>query len=108
MRQDVVGDHHVGLAGRQLVGQFEGEELRDRRNTGLARLLRGTGGGVYAEAGDALLDEVTQEVAVIARDLDHQAVAAAAPLTDQAPGDGGRVPQQIGRASGRESVCPYV
>src|SRR3546814_10934902 len=58
MRQDVVGDHHVGLAGRQLVGQFEGEELRDRRNAGLARLLRGTGGGVYAEAGDALLADV--------------------------------------------------
>src|SRR3546814_13553199 len=82
MRQDVVGDHHVGLAGRQLVGQFEGEELRDRRNAGLARLLRGTGGGVYAEAGDGLLDDVTQAVAVIARDLDHQAVAAEAPRTD--------------------------
>ncbi len=45
-----------------------------------------TGGRVDAEHRDAVLHEVLEQVAVVARDLDHEALAVRAPVCDQAPG----------------------
>jgi hypothetical protein len=97
VRHHVVGDDDVGLAllGRQLAGEVGAEELGEGRHAvGLGRRRLG-GRGVDAEHGHAGLDEVLQQVAVVARHLDHEAVGPEALALDVGQGVGAGVPQQV-------------
>ena len=85
MRQHVVGDEQVGAASvrGELARELAAEEPHDRRDAELARRLGDVRGRLDAERRDAALDEVLQQVAVVARDLDDQAVGAEAEALDR-------------------------
>ena len=74
--EHVVGDHEVGARalGHQGLGEIAGEELAPRLHANPLGGAGGTGRRVDTEHGDAALCEVAEEVAVIARQLDHQAI----------------------------------
>ena len=73
--EHVVADQEVGsfTLGPQPPGQVEAEELDQRRDAGFPGGGRDVGGRLDSEHGDAALDERAQEIAVVARDLDHLA-----------------------------------
>ena len=85
-----LGEHvgpadQVGLLAlrRQLARRPLAEERDQGRDALLDGHLRHVGRRLDAEDGDALLHEVLQQVAVVARDLDHEAVLPEAePLRD--------------------------
>ena len=76
--EDVVGDQQVGAAalGHEPGGELAAEELDDGLDAPLPGDLGDVGGGLDAERRDAALDEVLEQVAVVAGELDHQAVRA--------------------------------
>ena len=78
--QHVVAEEEVGadaLATR-LAGQLGAEELDACRDAAFNRRRRDVRGRLDPEHGDAALDEVLEQVAVVARDLDDLAVGAEA------------------------------
>ena len=90
--QDVVADDQIGLP--MLFGHLAGGLAAKEPDLGGDAALRGgtgdVGRGFDAEGRHAARDEVLQQVAVVARDLDHAAGAAEAEPTadhlDVAPG----------------------
>ena len=75
LRQDVVADDEIR---RQTFGAQSprGLEAEETRGAGYASGdcdLRDIGGRLDAQHGNALRDEVLQQVAVVARELDHEA-----------------------------------
>jgi hypothetical protein len=74
--EDVVADDQVGHGplARELRSQLGAEELGERGNALVLGHLGHVEGRLDAENGDALLDEPLEQVAVVARDLDNQAV----------------------------------
>src|SRR5690606_24139272 len=75
--EDVVSEHEVGghaLAGK-LPAESSREELGHRRHTDIGRGLGDVHRRLDTEAGDAALDEVAKEVAIVARELDDERVA---------------------------------
>ena len=74
VRHDVVGDDDVGSAVLcdKAVGQVEAEELLDGPDASSLRGGSRPAGRLDADHGDLPLDQVRQEVAVIAGDLDDQ------------------------------------
>ena len=82
VRHDVVGDdrrRRACLRRRGCSASSTPKNSAQRRDAGGVRRLRLVGRRVDAEHGDAALDEVPQQVAVVARQLDHEAVARRAP-----------------------------
>ena len=102
--EDVVGVDHVGaLAERgQVAGDLGAEELTE---SGDAPLVAGHPGDVRgrldAEHRDALVMVVLEQVAVVARDLDHQAVGAEGLAGHHPAGDALRILDD-GVGEGRE------
>ena len=93
LSEDVVAEEEVGVAalGGQLVRQLDAEEAHHGRH---ALLLGGrghVGRRLDAEDRDAGLDEPLQEVAVVARQLDHLARRAVAEPVDHLVGVGAGV-----------------
>ena len=83
--EHVVRDHHVGSLPlrRQTVRDVDAEELPHGRHPDRLGGIRRTDGGVDPQDGDAFLHEVPQEVAVVARELDHETVGPKVPRRDQ-------------------------
>ncbi len=93
---DVVGDDHVGRAQlvAQLAGHLQAEEGTPRSHARLVGRSHLVGSGIDPHHGDAVLDEVAEQVAVVAGQLDHQAVGAEVPVADQPLGVGPRVGEE--------------
>ena len=74
--QNVVAGDEVGLDALRdkRAGELLAEELHTRRHADLFGGLGHVCGRLDAETGDAALDEIAQEVAVIAGKLDHEAL----------------------------------
>ena len=74
--EHVVADDQVGLPalGAQRLGERDAEELDPGRDALGERDLGHVGGGLDAEHGHAERQEMLQQIAVVARQLDHQAV----------------------------------
>ncbi len=103
MRHDVVRDDDVGslALGDEALRKFHPEELLQGGYAGGAcggGLVRGR---VDAEDGDAALDEVAQEIAVVARDLDDEAVGSQVSGSDEVERVTAGVREQVVR-EGRE------
>ena len=83
--EHVVRDDHVGSLplGRQTVGDVDAEELPQGRHPDRLGGIRRPDGGVDPQDGDALLHEVAEQVAVVAREFDHQTVRPKVPRPDQ-------------------------
>ncbi len=81
----VVGDDHVGGPPfvAELLRQLGAEELGERGHSDLLGGLRLPRRGIDAEHRNPLLDEVAQEVAVVAGHLDDEAVTGEVPPLDQ-------------------------
>ena len=96
VRHHVVGDDHVGARAGvdEPPRQVGAEELAQGRHAGGLRRVRLLGRRVDAEHRHALLDEVAQQVAVVAGELDDEAVAPEAPFLDQPQRVLARVAQQ--------------
>ncbi len=103
MRQDVVAVDDVGAAVflRHLLRQLLGEEGAQRAHADLLRIGGRAIGRVDAEHRNAPLDIVLEQVAVIARQLDHEAVRVQTALVGARHRIGPRMGQQRGR-EGRE------
>ena len=73
--QNVVAGHQISLSAfrSKRAGKLVSEKLNPRRNADLDRGLGHVCGRLDAEAGYAVLDEVAQEIAVIAGEFDHEA-----------------------------------
>ena len=103
--QHVVADDQIGAPalGDQRIGQGDAEEVDLRRDAFVDRDAGDVGGRLDAEHGHAERQEMLQQIAVIARKLDHQAVRAEAePVLDHlAIGLGVRDPARgVGREVG--------
>ena len=74
--EDVVRDEQVGLAAlvRQARRELTAEEIDDGLDPPLAGDRRDVGRGLDPERGDAALDQMLEQVAVVARQLHHLAV----------------------------------
>ncbi len=99
VRHHVVRHDGIGRAvlGDDGPGELRAEEVDDRRHARRDRRRGRAGRGVDAQHGDAALDEVLQEVAVVAGDLDHEAVGSQPELLDQAHGVEPGVLDEVGR-----------
>ena len=88
--EDVVGDQEVGAAalGGEPIGDLAAEELDHGLDALLARGLGHVGGGLDAQGRDAELDHMLEQVAVVAGELDDEAVGVEAEAVD---GRGDRV-----------------
>ncbi len=88
--EDVVGDEEVGAAalGGEPVGDRAAEELHDGLDALGAGGLGDVGGGLDAQRRDAQFGHVLEQIAVVARELDDEAVAVEAEAVD---GRGDRV-----------------
>ena len=104
VRQDVVGEDQVGHAAfiAQLLGERAAEEGVEGRHAGGDRGLRGRPCRIDPQDRHAARDEVAQQVAVVAGDLDHQRAGIEAKPKGQLLGVGARVRQQ--RAGDRREV----
>ena len=75
LRQHIVGNDQIGVpvVGHHLPRCFGTEEGDERRNACLSRRLRHIGGGLDAKHRHAEGNEMLQQIAVIASELDHEA-----------------------------------
>ena len=80
--EDVVAENQVGLAilRGEVSGDFLAEEFDERLDSLFARNFSDVCGGFDAEARNACLHEVLQQIAVVARDFDDEALAVEAEL----------------------------
>ncbi len=85
MGHDVVGGEQVAArpSATSRVASSTAEELDDRLDPLLLRDLRDVGGGLDAERWDPARDHVLQQVAVVAREFDDQAVLVEAEALDR-------------------------
>ena len=85
VRHHVVGDQQVRPAalGHQPGCQLAAEELHDRVDPSLLRHRGHVGGGLDAERRDAALDNVLQQIAVVAGELHHEAVGTQSEALDR-------------------------
>ena len=76
LSQDVVADDEVGrfAFGHQLLRELDPEEVDERRDAAVDGYLSNVGSRLDTEHGHAQWQEVLQQIAVIARQLDDQAV----------------------------------
>ena len=104
MRQHVVGEDHIGAFafGLEPGREVAAEELDQRRHAGADRRRCWRLGRVDALHRDAALDEVAQQVAIVARDLDDQRLRAQPLALDQLERVGARVREQ--RAGDRGEI----
>jgi len=85
MGHHVVREHHVR---RAVLGAYAGrdvsvEELHEGRDAAVLRHLRRAGGGLDAQHIRPVLQEVAQQVTVVARDLDQEPPWSDQPLLGQ-------------------------
>ena len=94
--EHVVGEDHVGAPalGLEPGRELAAEEFDQGRYAGPDRGRRRGLGGIDAQDRDAALDEVAQQVAVVAGDLDHQRVRPQPLALDQLEGIGARMGEQ--------------
>jgi hypothetical protein len=85
VRHHVVGGDQVGALalGDEVAGRLAPEEADERLDSELLCHLGDVGGRLDAQRRDAALDDVPQQVAVVARDLHDQAVGAEAEALDR-------------------------
>ena len=78
LRQHIVTDHQIGslAIGGYLPRGLASEELHQRRHTFFHGHLGNIGGRLDAQSGNSFVDEVLQQIAVIARQFDGQALPA--------------------------------
>ena len=82
--EDVVAEDEVRLPAlrRQFRGELASEEPREGRDTGGHGDLGDVRGRLDAEARHAGGDEVLQQIAVVAGDLDHEALPSEVPVAE--------------------------
>ena len=101
--EDVVAENEIGLTifGGETGGEVCAEEFDERFDAFLASDFSDVGGGFDAETGHAEADEILQQIAVIAGDLDDAAGRAEGEFLHVALCRGAGVPEQ-GVGEGRE------
>src|SRR3989338_3524202 len=108
VRQDIVGDNNVGLF--SLIAQFSGkvgaEKLRQRGHASLFSHIGDVPRRVNPQGRYAGMDKILQEVAVIARDLNHKAIPVQVPASDQSFRKPLRMAQHGIRKRGKIQVIP--
>ena len=109
VRHHVVGDDHVGLLAlvAQAARHVGVEELLQRRHAGRDRGRGLRRARVDAQGGHAVLDEVLEHVAVVGRDLDHEAVRVEPARRDQPERVLLAVREQTGRERGEVQVVVH-
>ena len=85
VRHHVVGGDQVGALALvdEIASRLAAEESDERVDPEILRDLGDVGGGLDAERRDAALDDVLQQVAVVAGDLHHEAVPVEAEALDR-------------------------
>ena len=105
VREHVVSDDQIRGSGvaDEIAGGLPPEETDDRRHAALHGRFRHVGGGLDAEHGNPLLDEVLEQIAVVRGDLDHARSAVEAKAVGRHVGvvlrvlqPGGRVRREVG------------
>jgi hypothetical protein len=117
MGEDVVAEDEVGFfsGGGEFCGEVVAEEFDEGLDTFFAGDFGDVGGWFDAEAGDAGLREVLEEITVVAGDFDDMAVAVEreiadvtfdrfAGMTEQGVGDRGKIEVFGKKLGGRDEV----
>ena len=102
MSENIVADDDVRLlaGGGQFSGQTFAEERAERGDADVLSGARRSLGGINAQDRNALLNEIFQEITIVAGQLDHQAAGVKPPQPDQIQSILPRMLQQCGRERG--------
>jgi hypothetical protein len=106
MGGNVVGNHDVGPPAfpGELACKVGPEESLQRRHAAFAGASDRAGGGIDAEDGNAGVHEIPQQVAIIARHLDHQTRGTEGPLLEDVLDVLATVLEQGGRERGEVRI----